>query len=275
MTPAKIRAKRGDPQFGIRCGSPFAGSLPKVNALTPSEFYQQYYFGNRPVVIRGLMRGWKALQIWSPEYFSQNFGTCQVEIMSGRKRDPLYELNFESHRKTISMKAYVRMVEEGGETNDYYLVAKNYLLKRRKFRPLLNDLKCPRGFLEPKSLNSAKFWFGPKGTVTHLHHDAGNVLFGQVYGRKQFTFIPPLDTKNVYEESDWYSRVDVLNIDYAKFPRMRRVSILETVIEPGEFIFIPVGWWHCVKSLDISISVSFSNFCVPDEAVLRRRKQRI
>src|ERR1700730_9641680 len=273
MTPTKIKAKRGDPQFGIRRGSPFADLLPKVDALTPSEFYQQYYFGNRPVVIRGLMRGWKALQIWSPDYFAQEFGKCKVEITSGRNSDPLYELNFERHRKNISMKDYVRMVEEGGETNDYYLVAKNYLFKRRKFRPLLSHLKCPGGFLEQKSFSKAKFWFGPKGTVTHLHHDAGNVLFGQVYGRKQFKFIPPFDTKNVYRERDWYSAVDALNINYAKFPRMRRVSILETVIEPGEFVFIPVGWWHCVKSLDISISVSFSNFCVPDETVLRRQKR--
>jgi ribosomal protein L16 Arg81 hydroxylase len=35
-------------------------------------------------------------------------------------------------------------------------------------------------------------------------------------------------------------------------------------LEPGEAIFIPVGWWHHVKSLEVSISVSFTNFVFPN-----------
>jgi ribosomal protein L16 Arg81 hydroxylase len=49
---------------------------------------------------------------------------------------------------------------------------------------------------------------------------------------------------------------------------MKGVAILDTVLEPGEFIFIPIGWWHWVKSLDVSISLSFKNFRVPGKPVV-------
>jgi hypothetical protein len=35
-------------------------------------------------------------------------------------------------------------------------------------------------------------------------------------------------------------------------------------LHPGEALFIPVGWWHHVRALDISINVSFLNFPFPN-----------
>jgi hypothetical protein len=54
--------------------------------------------------------------------------------------------------------------------------------------------------------------------------------------------------------------VDLDQIDYDRFPLMRQVDIYEVVLEPGEFLFIPVGWWHWVRSLAVSINLSFHNF---------------
>jgi len=36
------------------------------------------------------------------------------------------------------------------------------------------------------------------------------------------------------------------------------------VAEPGETVFLPLSWWHQVKSLDTCISFSFSNLAVPN-----------
>ena len=40
--------------------------------------------------------------------------------------------------------------------------------------------------------------------------------------------------------------------------------VLETVIGPGEAIFLPVGWWHQVEALDLSASMSFTSFRRPN-----------
>jgi ribosomal protein L16 Arg81 hydroxylase len=39
-----------------------------------------------------------------------------------------------------------------------------------------------------------------------------------------------------------------------------RADMLDVVLQPGEVLFIPVGWWHHIRSLEISINVSFTNF---------------
>ena len=38
------------------------------------------------------------------------------------------------------------------------------------------------------------------------------------------------------------------------------VPIIDVTVEAGEFLLIPVGWWHWVESRHISISMSFHNF---------------
>ena len=245
-------------------------SFAKVDRITPTDFYRHYYYANRPVVIQGLMRGWKALRLWTPEYFARKFGNNTVEINYGRNGDPLYGRNFAKHNARISMKNYVGMIRSCGETNDYYIEGRNSLLGRKPFRHLFSHFKCPKGFLDPRQVRrGARMWFGPKGTVVPLHHDAVNGMLGQIYGRKRIKLIPPFETTNLYND-ECFSDVDLEKIDYRRFPLMKGVTIFDTVLEPGEFAFIPIGWWHWVKSLDVSISLSFVNFVVPGKPVAWR-----
>ena len=40
--------------------------------------------------------------------------------------------------------------------------------------------------------------------------------------------------------------------------------MLEVVAEPGDTVFLPLGWWHQVSALDVSLSFSYSNIAVPN-----------
>jgi ribosomal protein L16 Arg81 hydroxylase len=155
----------------------------------------------------------------------------------------------------------VTTVIEAGLGNDSYLVANNEVLAKPAMAPLWDDFTLDRRYLTRNDEHTHAFlWFGPRGTVTPLHHDAMNVLFNQVVGRKRFQLISPLESPYLYNSVSVYSDVDILEPDIVRFPLFAHAHPIELVLEPGETLFVPVGWWHHVESLDLSISVSFTNF---------------
>jgi Cupin-like domain len=237
--------------------------------LTPVEFYAHHVFANRPVVLPGLMREWPALTRWAPEELKARFGDVVVEVTSGRQGDERYEDNFRAHTVSIPFAEYVDMVVEGGTTNDHYLVARNEVLDKSELSGLRDDFSLPSGFLDPAGTDKrfVRLWFGPAGTVTPLHCDNRNVLFGQVRGRKRVRLVPPQFLGAVGNNRSCYSAIDLENVDLDRFPEMRDVPVLETIVEPGEFLFIPVGWWHEVRSLELSMSLSFTNLRFNDPEI--------
>jgi hypothetical protein len=236
------------------------GCLKRV--LTADQFYEQYFWCNRPVVLQNLTTGWPALSKWTPEFFAKRYGSEIVEITSERESDPLFEENVDQHRLRIRMRDYIRQIQQSPSTNEFYLVAKNGLMANKAFGDLFDDIHCPAGFLDPATARdrNINLWFGPAGTVTPLHHDGNNQLFGQVRGRKLIKLISPFFLDYLYNTRTCFSEVDLEHIDYEKFPLMKQVEILTITLEPGELLFIPLGWWHWVKALEVSISLSFQNF---------------
>jgi lysine-specific demethylase 8 len=53
------------------------------------------------------------------------------------------------------------------------------------------------------------------------------------------------------------SQVDVEHIDEQRFPAFVHVPYRDVVLEPGDMLYMPPQWWHYVKSLSTSFSVSF------------------
>jgi hypothetical protein len=244
------------------------GGVPVEVRPSPERFFEAYYFSNRPVLLRGLADDWPALRRWSPKFFTETFGDVEVEVTADREEDPRYEDNFTHHRRQMTMRAFVEQVM-GGAGNDVYLVAKNRILERPELASLLADISYPDGILDAaKETPLPRLWFGPEGTVTPLHHDSVNILFAQIRGHKLVRLISPFDTESVYNDRTCFSAVDLDRLDLDAFPRMRDVVVLETVVAPGDLLFLPLGWWHWVRSLDVSISLSFQNFAVPGPPVV-------
>jgi len=229
------------------------------------EFLAKYYAPNRPVIITGMMTKWKALSLWTPEYLKKQCGDMIVEITAGRQSDPQYELNLEKHKIKLRFRDYIDMVLSGGETNDYYLVANNFFFKEAGAKLLYEDIEqFPEYLNDIKGTENGSLWFGPAGTVTPLHHDLMNILVAQVYGRKRFTLIPSNHVHLLYNEKGVFSEIDLEQPDLIQHPMFQDVKLQEVVLEPGEVLFVPVGWWHHVRALDIAITVSFINFLFPN-----------
>jgi hypothetical protein len=240
------------------------GTIERRKDVSKEEFLEQYYATNTPVILTDMMNDWPALSLWNPEFFRTQYGDAEVQIQFGRNSDPDYEVNCNKHKLTIRMRQYVDMIRHGGESNNYYMVANNGNLDRPELKDLLKDIILPE-WLNPDDLTGrAFFWFGPEGSITPLHHDPCNLIMAQIHGRKRWRMISPAHTPLIYNDIGVFSRVDLENPDYEKYPLFKDVHIIETIVNPGEIIFVPVGWWHQVKGLDVSISLSFTNFVFPN-----------
>ena len=228
------------------------------------EFVKEYYSKHLPVVLTGGFDHWPARDKWNPRYFSEKVGEKEVEVQFNRSQDHQYERNSRKHKQKKRMDEFCRLVVEGGESNDYYLTANNNQTSLSELALLFEDVgDFGKGYRTPETIKTrSHLWFGPKGAFTTLHHDLTNNMLMQIYGRKKLTLIPAFQVPHLYNDAHVYSATDFPEIDFKRFSKMKNVTPIDVILNPGEAVFIPIGWWHCVESLDVSISVSFTDFKV-------------
>jgi hypothetical protein len=110
---------------------------------------------------------------------------------------------------------------------------------------------------------AAQLWFGrrrERALVTGLHSDLANSFLAQVHGRKRVRLYSPAQENNVYALDAFNTfrpcRVDAATPDLARFPRFAAARGVDAVLESGDLLVIPTGWFHCVWALDNVLSIS-------------------
>lgn len=249
----------------------YARQVEKCSAPEFKVFVKEYYSKHLPVVLTGGVQHWPAMGKWSPEYFEQHFGDKLVEVQFGRASDPHYERNSRQYKNNMLMREYCQLVTNGGISNDYYLTANNNKQCFSELNGLFEDVDdFAVGYRQAEKIQTCShLWFGPEGAFTPLHHDLTNNMLVQIYGRKKLTLIPAAQVENIYNDRHVYSATDFPNIDDKRFPLINKTTPIELILSPGEAAFIPIGWWHCVESLDTSISISFTDFNVRNDFFTR------
>jgi len=234
--------------------------VPRRERLSGDDFLEQHYRLNRPVIITGMLDHFPARTKWNLDYFEQQFNERMVEVQFGRDADAQYELNSIAHKRQLPFGEYVRMVRDSGRSNDFYMTANNDSRNRDSLKELWNDVGTLPEYLDEDPERRGFFWFGPAGTVTPFHHDLTNNFMAQIIGRKRVRLIAPSELPKLYNFRHCFTDVDGRNIDLQRFPAMAGVQVLDCVLEPGEILFLPVGWWHFVEALDISVTLAMTNF---------------
>lgn len=146
--------------------------------------------------------------------------------------------------------------------------SKAYLAQHNLFDQidgLKNDFSIPKYCVEDLSVDESaavnvKAWIGPANTVSSMHTDDKHNIFCQVVGEKMVILAAPEDKENLYTYDGILnntSKVDPENLNLDEFPNAANVKFYKVIVRPGEMLYIPKMWFHHVRSLSSSISISF------------------
>jgi ribosomal protein L16 Arg81 hydroxylase len=241
---------------------PETSEIERRHRLSREAFLREYYTANRPVIITGMMDDWPAMRKWSLDYFAENFGEREVEVQMNRNagdQGAQYETNRERFVGKIKFGEFIEKARTVGETNDFYLTANNNSSNRSILPELWDDIGRLPEYLKSDQ-PSGFFWMGPAGTVTPFHHDLTNNFMAQVMGRKLLRIAPSWDLPLMRNYHHVFSQVDGRITPASPRPPFESPQILECVLHPGEILFLPIGCLHYVQGLDITVTISFTNF---------------
>lgn len=234
-----------------------------IHEIVPNykTFQEKFYYENIPGLFRGAVSDWPAMK-WTPQNLKDKVGNPEIEVQHGRSKDPRYEENGFKYKTQMKFHDFVDQVLSVESSNDMYLTANNAAASNAKLGAMFSDLRnIGDGYMDMDKLAKQGFmWLGPKGTYTPAHHDLTNNIFVQIYGHKRFWLLPSSQVPYIYNANHVYSPVDMRKPDYNAYPDMAKATVYQFDVGPGDFLFIPIGWWHSVESLSVSISFSTNAF---------------
>jgi hypothetical protein len=222
------------------------------------------------------VRRWESTRRWQPEYLKAVVGNREVAVRetNGPPRNIFQNL---AEGGLISFSDYLDWVLQASEVLSqvvrgrteiadltraicesklecaYYLDIKLEELSQS----LLKDAPIPDWYGKaPLDIN---LWCGVLGTSSGLHCDVTPNCNVQVLGRKHFILFAPAQHRLVYKvPSITHCRFDPNLPDYDRFPLARQACGWQCTLDPGESVYIPVGWFHQVTvASDWAVNVNF------------------
>ena len=239
----------------------FEDAAPVDVALAPGfeEFAERYVRCERPVVVRGGVGDWPPSYKWTPEYLKAMYGMRRVKI--GVSTDGDYREYAE--RLNVGVEPEVGFAE----AIDSIFAPANAEQKCRIHQQSLDtwaalDEESPPIRYVLRKVIAKNIWMGSTGNVTKLHYDMEDNVNIQLRGRKEIILFPSTQLNDLYPRSAWdymsnFSRVELALPDLSRYPRFSRATPLRAVLEPGDFIYIPIYWWHQFHTLEASLNVNF------------------
>ncbi len=225
-----------------------------VDDITQDEFIEKYLKPRKPVVIKNMAKKWPAYQKWTMEYMKEVVGDVEVPLYDSSKADPAAPINASAAKMKFG--DYIDLIQR--EPTDLRI----FLFDPIKFAPkLLEDYISPKelmgGFLD----KYPNMFFGGQGSVTFLHFDIdmAHIFHTHFNGRKHVLLFDYKWRERLYQipyATYALEDYDIENPDFTKFPALDGVEGIECFLEHGDTLFMPTGWWHWMKYLDGSFSIS-------------------
>eukprot|EP01119_Soliformovum_irregulare_P012952 TRINITY_DN3400_c0_g1_i3.p1 TRINITY_DN3400_c0_g1~~TRINITY_DN3400_c0_g1_i3.p1 ORF type:complete len:465 (-),score=105.57 TRINITY_DN3400_c0_g1_i3:144-1538(-) len=245
-------------------------AIPIIEWTKDQQFAMKAVRNQTPVVLRNTMvTEWKAMG-WNPSTLEKKL----PHLKSVTKHDKPSIVYFEADAPMAKFNLpWLRAIEtlESMTSAEFFGNASqkgSYCYWKDKISatsPLYDDI-LPHDILSvSKSPSYVGIWMGQKGVSANTHYDIEYNFYVQIYGEKRWTIWPPESHWDMYLSPRLgpnyrQSQVDFnAPIDLQKYPSFSQVGGYQTILRPGDVLYLPPLWFHKVDSIgpdDVIISVN-------------------
>lgn len=254
--------------------------VQEVPRLLPAEAeaHAELFKTGRPFVVSGLLEGWPAFERWqSLGYLDRVVGHRLVPLEVGSavgaadwREEMMLVGDFLRQHLAPSCEYCSGDVDSDEAPASVFEAGVAYLAQHELLAqcPTLHaDVQVPLPWIKnlgaPARVNA---WLGTHGTVTPCHWDSYDNCLAQVQGTKQVILLAPEMAPYLYvnkgsgKSTSAQGNIAQVNVeapDFQAFPEFAKAERHVAEIGPGDALFIPVKWWHQVRSFSPSFSVNF------------------
>lgn len=234
------------------------------------EFFQEYVFKRQPLVIRNLFVGQEISKIKTLEDAVSAWGAMKLQLQE--EYTSAEESGATSAPIVMSLDEYIDFTRSHPSTRlcctEYETPARVLASFRLPSACLVTSPEEAEIFALPKKygeydLTTATF-IANRGNVAHLHFDGDQreVFLHQVYGRKRVILFPPASAIHLRTLDGPFTRPSLSGVYLESMSLEEKMSVVEraggyqTVLAPGETIYIPMLMWHHIEYIDDAMSFS-------------------
>ncbi|MBN9296395.1 MAG: cupin-like domain-containing protein [Filimonas sp.] len=235
-------------------------SLDVVDNISAEDFKKKYYEPQIPVVIRNLSKEWPAYTKWNWDYLKEAAGDKTLGIYNNTKSDAYTPINKADDYTTFG--EYIDMIRTGPAA------WRIFLFNIFSHAPhLKQDFTWPDHLLNSFVKSMPMLFVGGQGSITHMHFDIdlSHILHTQFAGRKRVLLFPyeeqhklyrkPFEVLSLADFSNYYD-AEKSKVDYEKFPALKTARGYDVILEPGDTLFMPGGYWHHMEYLESGFAMS-------------------
>jgi hypothetical protein len=232
--------------------------IEKIRTISSEDFQQNYYKTNTPIVLTELAKKWPAYQKWNWDYFKEIVGDKEVGIYNNIKSDPYTPIN--TADDYTSFGKYIEMIRKGPAAWRIFLF--NIFSHAPQ---LVEDFEWPEHLMKGFVKRFPMLFVGGASSITHMHFDIdmSHILHTQFVGRKRVLLFPFQEQHKLYRKpyevlsmADFSQYYKDGNPDYDKFPALKYARGYEVILEHGDTLFMPAGYWHHMEYLDSGFAMS-------------------
>lgn len=227
--------------------------VDSISGVAPKDFVSDYLNKGQPVIIKDFVRAdspcWSK---WSYDYFKEIAGDEKIDVYGKEEEGQQHAASPPVGRMTFG--EYLDLITK--EPTELRL----FLFNLMKIRPELKKDVLFNDVTGGKVLQWLPYmFFGGEGSATRNHFDIdmSHVFITQFQGAKRIWVFPNDQSDLMYKlPYNFHSIPNLKTSDVKDYPALAYLEGYEAVINPGDTLYMPAGWWHYIQYETEGYSIS-------------------